>query len=132
MSRIEYQSSVSKRAVPSSSTATAASAEPSYLATKHALDVQIANLEAEISGYDEEIKQMKALRAIRVNEREKLVEQRQHHHHHHYSRAQKEKGKERAQDGIDYTFDGFDWSHELEAQMRKVFGINSFRLCQRG
>jgi ATP-dependent DNA helicase Q1 len=42
----------------------------------------------------------------------------------------KGKGKAR-QDGIDYTLE-FDWSYELKARMKKVFGIDNFRLCQQG
>lgn len=33
---------------------------------------------------------------------------------------------------VDYQNDGFEWSLELAARMKRVFGINAFRLCQRG
>jgi len=42
------------------------------------------------------------------------------------------KGKGKAkQDSIDYTLE-FDWSYELKARMKKVFGINNFWLSQPG
>ena len=42
------------------------------------------------------------------------------------------KGKGKARQGeIDYTLE-FDWSYELKARMKKVFGIDNFRLCQQG
>jgi ATP-dependent DNA helicase Q1 len=34
--------------------------------------------------------------------------------------------------GVDYTSSNFEWSGELKARMRKVFGIQNFRLCQEG
>ena len=128
MSRIEYQSSASKKLSPCFSSPPP-TAEPSYR-RKHAINAQIADLDTEISGYDEDIRQIKALRALRVNARNELLEELQRTR---AISATKGKGKGRAtQDGIDYTLDGFDWSHELEVQMKKVFGIDGFRLCQRG
>ncbi|KZT18931.1 ATP-dependent DNA helicase [Neolentinus lepideus HHB14362 ss-1] len=35
-------------------------------------------------------------------------------------------------DCIDYNTTNFEWTHELKARMKKVFGIDNFRLCQRG
>jgi hypothetical protein len=44
------------------------------------------------------------------------------------------KGKGKAKDvGIDYGHDtGFEWGKALKGQMKRVFGIDNFRLCQEG
>lgn len=33
---------------------------------------------------------------------------------------------------IDYSSPDFEWGAQMKAQMKKVFGINAFRLCQEG
>jgi len=43
------------------------------------------------------------------------------------------KGKGKAKDvGIDYGHDAFEWAKGLKDQMKRVFGIDNFRLCQEG
>lgn len=43
------------------------------------------------------------------------------------------KGKGKAKDvGIDYGHDAFEWAKALKGQMKRVFGIDNFRLCQEG
>ncbi|KAH6906055.1 ATP-dependent DNA helicase [Coprinopsis sp. MPI-PUGE-AT-0042] len=42
------------------------------------------------------------------------------------------KGKGKAQATINYTDEPFDWDDALRGRMRKVFGIQDFRHCQKG
>jgi hypothetical protein len=45
--------------------------------------------------------------------------------------ARRGKGKAAAS-GINYLQDEFEWDGGVNAKLKAVFGINSFRLCQRG
>ena len=38
----------------------------------------------------------------------------------------------KARQGIDYEKEEFEWSQSLKMKMKEVFGIEDFRLCQRG
>ncbi|KAF8970329.1 P-loop containing nucleoside triphosphate hydrolase protein [Flammula alnicola] len=42
------------------------------------------------------------------------------------------KGKGKAQQRTNYSTEEFDWSDALKRRMKAVFGIDDFRLCQRG
>lgn len=33
---------------------------------------------------------------------------------------------------VDYMTESFEWSGQLQSRMKKVFGINDFRFCQKG
>jgi len=37
-----------------------------------------------------------------------------------------------ALDSIDYMGQDFEWSKQLKSKLKKVFGIDDFRLCQKG
>ncbi|KAJ7900182.1 ATP-dependent DNA helicase [Mycena olivaceomarginata] len=94
---------------------------------KQTLNVEIAKLDAELTNIDEEISKLRELRKLRAEERQKLVDE--------YERASapvNAKGKGKATGGIDYGSDDFEWSGELRSQMKKVFNIDNFRLCQQG
>lgn len=109
------------------------SGEPSYL-RKQTLNGRLTTLESEISSIDNQINELRNLRSNLVQERGIVEKQLREvgHTRNGTSGAVEGKGKGRArQDGIDYTLE-FDWSHELMARMKKVFGIDNFRLCQRG
>jgi hypothetical protein len=93
------------------------------------LNSQISVLDSEIEEYDRDIKKLQDLRATHVTEKNVLLKELQQVQ----TRVVCGKGKGSASHvGIDYTIDGFDWSEELKVRMKKVFGINSFRLCQQG
>lgn len=97
--------------------------------TQQALNEQISQIDAEICGFDQDIKELNALRALRVAERDALSEELRLIQ----NRGHEGKGKRKMpQGGIDYFLEDFDWSEELKVRMKKVFGINSFRLCQQG
>ncbi|KAL4073701.1 ATP-dependent DNA helicase [Scleroderma citrinum] len=126
MSRLEHQNAI---AGPSS-----APAQSSYL-HKHDLNSRVDALEAEIHGIDSQIQKLKDLRQALVTEKEDLVQEALS-----LSRRvtptvpnQKNdgKGKLRSNGTIDYTIE-FDWSSQLKGTMKKVFGIDNFRLCQQG
>jgi ATP-dependent DNA helicase Q1 len=94
---------------------------------KQTLNVEIAKLDAELTNIDEEISKLRELRKLRAEERQKLVDE--------YERASapvNAKGKGKATGGIDYGSADFEWSGELRSQMKKVFNIDNFRLCQQG
>jgi ATP-dependent DNA helicase Q1 len=97
--------------------------------TQQALNEQISQIDAEICGFDQDIKELNALRALRVAEKDALLEKLRLIQ----NRGHEGKGKRKMpQGGIDYFLEDFDWSEELKVRMKKVFGINSFRLCQQG
>ncbi|KAF8213207.1 P-loop containing nucleoside triphosphate hydrolase protein [Mycena galopus ATCC 62051] len=94
---------------------------------KQNLDQEIAKLDAELNNIDQDISKLRELRKLRSEERQKLLEE--------YERASaplNAKGKGKATGGIDYGSGDFEWSGELRSQMKKVFKIDNFRLCQQG
>ncbi|KAK7064352.1 ATP-dependent DNA helicase [Favolaschia claudopus] len=94
---------------------------------KQLLDQEIAKLDAELSNIDDEISKLKELRKLRHEERQKLFDE--------YEQAAappNAKGKGKAVGGVDYMSEDFEWSGELKFQMKKVFKIDNFRLCQQG
>ncbi|KAJ8517624.1 hypothetical protein ONZ45_g5209 [Pleurotus djamor] len=124
---------------PDAPNATNAHAGPStgqnaYLDQQKALKTRLAGIESEIASYDDEIRKIQDLRSLRMEEKKELEEE--------LSRLRKEsvfgnvgskgKGKERVNDGIDYYSDDFLWVPQLKTTMKRVFGINNFRLCQQG
>ncbi|KAJ6574968.1 P-loop containing nucleoside triphosphate hydrolase protein [Mycena capillaripes] len=94
---------------------------------KQQLNQEIAKLDAELAQIDEEISGLRALRALRSQERQKLLDE-----HERASAPVNSKGKGKATGGTDYSTDDFPWSGELKQQMKKVFKIDNFRLCQQG
>jgi ATP-dependent DNA helicase Q1 len=107
--------------------------EPSYL-RKQALNAQLSGIESEIREIDQEIKDRKEIRSDLLRQKadiEKQIKEVQPTRNG-TTGALDKKGKGKArQDGIDYMLE-FDWSYELKARMKKVFGIDNFRLCQQG
>ncbi|KAJ6621593.1 P-loop containing nucleoside triphosphate hydrolase protein, partial [Mycena sp. CBHHK59/15] len=94
---------------------------------KQELNREISQLDAEMAKYREDISQLEALLALRSEDRQRLVDE--------LDRATipaNAKGKGKAVEGVDYSADDFEWSGQLKFQMKKVFGINNFRLCQQG
>jgi ATP-dependent DNA helicase Q1 len=106
--------------------------ESSYI-RKRALKQDIASLDAEITSFRSEITQLEEQCKLRTEDKRRLMQELKalDQHPETVSRDGGHKGKGRAIEGIDYTID-FDWSKELKAKMKKVFGINEFRLCQKG
>lgn len=107
--------------------------EPSYL-RKQNLNGELNKIEREISDVVQNIKQLRDLHSDLLQQKSKIEKQ--------LGEVQPtpsgingttdKKGKGKAkQDSIDYTLE-FDWSYELKARMKKVFGIDNFRLCQQG
>lgn len=135
MSLVEHErSSSGSKAGPSrSKSAQTVNHVPSHL-QRHTLNEKIAELDAEIKGYDEEINDIKRLRVLRVQDRDALLEQLQQTRGFGAQTAtvQGNGREQQAHGGIDYTAPGFDWSQGMKAKMKKVFGIDQFRLCQEG
>jgi hypothetical protein len=108
-------------------------AQPWY-AREQALKKELASIRAEIAEYDDEIIKTQELRALRVEVEQTLVEQLQSLQQRRREGAGatdgKGKGKSKAAGEIDYDGD-WDWSQHMQVKMRKVFGIDGFRLCQR-
>jgi ATP-dependent DNA helicase Q1 len=99
---------------------------PTYL-RKQELNLDISKLDAELSQIQDEISQLQALYALRSEDRQKLVDELER-----ASAPADAKGKGKATGGTDYGAEDFPWSGPLKAQMKKVFGIDNFRLCQQG
>lgn len=107
--------------------------EPSYL-RKQTLNGQLSKIENEIRDIDQEIKDREAIRSDLLLEKAEIEKQIRTEHltRNGTDGATDRKGKGKArQEGINYMLE-FDWSYELKARMKKVFGINNFRLCQQG
>ncbi|KAJ7293437.1 P-loop containing nucleoside triphosphate hydrolase protein [Mycena rebaudengoi] len=110
----------------SSSRIDARSGPPSFI-RKQELNREISQLDAEMVKYQDEIGQLQALLALRREDRQRLVDELE------WTAAPiNGKGKAKATQGVDYSEDDFEWSGGLKMQMKKVFGINNFRLCQQG
>jgi hypothetical protein len=136
-SRMEYNSSLKRDAASGSSRPGPSNQtqheESSYL-RKFELKQEIASLDAEIADIRRDIMQLEEQSKLRAKDKDGLIkelralDQRQ-------TSAQSDaskKGKGRASEGtIDYSAD-FDWSPELRLKMKRVFGIDDFRLCQKG
>jgi ATP-dependent DNA helicase Q1 len=88
---------------------------------------RIAELEAEVEGCRVNITEIQTQMEIYLEEKETLERQLAES----ISRVDT-KGKRKAKEGINYMTEPFDWSDGLKAQMKAVFGIQSFRLCQEG
>lgn len=84
-------------------------------------------MDAELAGIKEEISQFKALYTLRAEERQKLLDQLEQ-----ASAPLNAKGKGKASGGTDYGVEDFPWAGVLNSKMKKVFGIDNFRLCQQG
>ncbi|KIM36716.1 hypothetical protein M413DRAFT_449052 [Hebeloma cylindrosporum] len=89
---------------------------------------RIAELDAELLGLEADKASIANQISLRLQEKEDLEKQLVQSNG---SRVDP-KGKGKAQQGINYTTSNFAWSKPLEARMKAVFGINEFRLCQRG
>ncbi|KAJ7169741.1 P-loop containing nucleoside triphosphate hydrolase protein [Mycena filopes] len=103
-----------------SSTANSHPGASAYL-RRQKLNEELAKVEAELANYSEEISKLQQLRALREQERQKLLDELDHAS----APASNAKGKGKAIGGIDYGLGRLP-------VMKKVFGINIFRLCQQG
>ncbi|KAJ7786162.1 P-loop containing nucleoside triphosphate hydrolase protein [Mycena metata] len=99
---------------------------PAYI-RRQKLNQEIAKCDAELAQIDEDISKLKELAALRREERQKLLDELDH-----ASAPVNAKGKGKAIGGTDYSLPDFEWSGELKLQMKRVFGIDNFRLCQQG
>ncbi|KAJ7071166.1 ATP-dependent DNA helicase [Mycena amicta] len=98
---------------------------PNYL-RRQEITQEVARLEAELSNIQEDVSKLQALAALRKDDRDKLLAELQH-----LTAPANSSSKGKAV-GTDYTATDFPWSRELKAQLRKVFKMQSFRLCQEG
>ncbi|KAJ7654965.1 ATP-dependent DNA helicase [Mycena polygramma] len=94
---------------------------------KQTLNQEIAKLDAELQNIDYEVSKLRELRALRFQERQKLLDELER-----AGAPANAKGKGKATGGTDYSTDDFAWSGELKLQMKRVFNIDNFRLCQQG
>ena len=86
---------------------------------------RIAELDAELIGLEADKASIVNQIALRLQEKEKLEKELVQSARSTFD--PKGRGK-----GINYGTSNFPWSKSLEARMKAVFGINEFRLCQRG
>jgi ATP-dependent DNA helicase Q1 len=89
---------------------------------------RIADLEAEITGINEDLVALKNRRDVCFQEKAKLEKE--------LGRSSIQNlanGKDKAHpQGTNYATEDFPWSGALESRMKAVFGIKQFRLSQRG
>ena len=111
--------------------------EPSYV-LKQKLNGRLSELDQELKEIDRQIEEFKNLRAKIVAERQDVANQlntRIGHQPTNLPASTSGSGSARNSAGagaIDYMNDPFEWTGELKARMRSVFGIHEFRLCQVG
>lgn len=113
----------------SSRTSDAPAAGPSYL-RKQIVTGQLSKIEEEISSIDDDITKLKAARSLLILDRERILKELKGTQSAPVLSDRKGKGK--ATGGIDYQGGKFDWDEVLKVRMKKVFGIDNLRLCQRG
>jgi len=106
--------------------ATARQSDTPMLAKKQQLKERLAQFDAEIKGYEDEIKSIRALVALRKEERQGILKELES------ITPFAATSRNKAAAGIEYGREEFEWSRGLKAKMKSVFGINDFRLCQRG
>ena len=94
----------------------------SHSSRKQHLKEILAQLDAQIANYEDEVKQLQALVKTRIEERNRVLKELEAMHPSHAERSS----------GIDYTRKDFEWTKGLKAKMMDVFGIANFRLCQEG
>ncbi|KZV99558.1 ATP-dependent DNA helicase [Exidia glandulosa HHB12029] len=92
------------------------------------LDARLDSLDAEIASVDEEALKLKELRARLVAQKQDVQRQLENMRTGRSAAVDNSKGKGK---GIDYS-DEWEWTPDLVARMKAVFGIQSFRLCQQG
>ena len=111
--------------------------EPSYV-LKQKLNGRLSELDQELKEIDRQIEEFKNLRAKIVVERQDVANQlntRIGHQPTNLRASTSGSGSARNSAGagaIDYMNHPFEWTGELKARMRSVFGIHEFRLCQEG
>ncbi|KAF9261337.1 ATP-dependent DNA helicase [Marasmius fiardii PR-910] len=130
LSRQEYEET---RPGPSTRRATnpqnhAAEPPTSSHARQQELKSQISQLEVEITNYEKDIRELEAARQSCIDNRNTLKEELNNIITQSYGNRN---GKGKAT-GRNFFEDEFPWRHSMLAQMKSVFGISSFRLCQEG
>jgi ATP-dependent DNA helicase Q1 len=113
------------------STSTSSSNGPSYIA-KQRLNGELASVEAELASVNEDIDRLQALK-LQLEERQQAIQRELFEHsapRRLNGQGKTSRGKPRSGD-IDYT-EEFEWTPSLRATMKRVFDIQSFRLCQEG
>lgn len=90
------------------------------------LKEKIRLLEADIQQYTRDIEDLTKARDSKAAQLEELKRQLRSRHH------QPNAGGSRSTTGINYQLDSFDWDRALLKMSKDVFGIEKFRLCQRG
>ncbi|KAL4258185.1 ATP-dependent DNA helicase [Pleurotus pulmonarius] len=121
--------------VDSSASISSSNQNLNYLDRRKDLQKRIAGIESEIQSYDEELRKIQDVRALRMREKGDLEDQlealRQQNIFGVGGNPQG-KGKQPLKDVLDYGSDDFQWVPQLKTKLQKVFGIQNFRLCQQG
>ena len=120
--------STSKPSEPSTSKQSTSYAKDTTRQKTLQIDAKIAEKEARIHEYEQDINKLRGLVQLLKHDVQELRRELKQQ----LSGADK-KGKGKAKDvGIDYGHDAFEWAKGLKDQMKRVFGIDNFRLCQEG
>lgn len=126
---IEYTRRVDEDSARSGASSNALSVDKTdQLGRKNAnIRSRMAELDAEVDGFRQQIALIENQISICLHEKETLAKQLEQ------SRNLRDpKGKGKATTGINYSTEEFEWSGFLKTRMKAVFGIDNFRLCQKG
>lgn len=91
---------------------------------------EIAAIRLEIAEYDEEVQKIQTLRAVRIKDEEEVLSQLEALKQRRRTGAMESLGFGKAKDEIDYSGD-WEWSKQLQAKLKNVFGFDNFRMCQK-
>jgi hypothetical protein len=103
--------------------------QPSYLQESE-IKKELAAIHSEIAELDQELKKIQELRVLRVKDEDALFERLRQLKQARRVRTSGANGSANARGEIDYNAD-WEWSQEMQTKMKDVFGIISFRLCQK-
>ncbi|KAL5476913.1 hypothetical protein ACEPAI_3099 [Sanghuangporus weigelae] len=105
---------------------------------RQGLNGRLSELDSELKDVDEQIERLRELRSQiiaernRVNEKVKTMQGAPRLSASNSLASARPSGKALQAGSINYMTEVFEWSGELKARMREVFGIQNFRLCQEG
>ncbi|KAL5514242.1 hypothetical protein ACEPAG_2330 [Sanghuangporus baumii] len=134
---LEFSAREAAQRSTAASSSTAVNGSHSY-SGRQELNGRLSELESELKDVDEQIEKLRELRSQviaernRVNEKIKTMQGTSRLSASNSLAPARSSGKALQAGSINYMTEVFEWSGELKARMREVFGIQNFRLCQEG
>ncbi|KAL5498565.1 hypothetical protein ACEPAH_1919 [Sanghuangporus vaninii] len=134
---LEFSAREAARSSTTASSSTVVNGSHSY-SGRQELNGRLSELDSELKDVDEQIEKLRELRSQiiaernRVNDKLKTMQGASRLSASNSLAPARPSGKALQAGSINYMTEVFEWSGELKARMREVFGIQSFRLCQEG